>query len=95
LTSGFLHGSVTPQTPDYTNRAISNFSKIRGDIRNSRCTTGVVYTGGKFAASVVNTGGNLLLASLTLVANLPPVSTTLGKLVEKFATGVVDTGGAP
>jgi hypothetical protein len=23
----------------------------------------------------------------------PPVSTTLGKLVEKFAAGVVDTGG--
>jgi hypothetical protein len=33
--------------------------------------------------------------SLTLVANLPPVSTTLSKLVAKFATGVVDTGGAP
>jgi hypothetical protein len=30
---------------------------------------------------------------LTLVANLPLVSTTLAKLVEKFATGVVDTGG--
>jgi hypothetical protein len=94
LTSGFLHGSVSPQTPDYTIRAISNFSKIRGDIRSSRCTTGVVYTGGKFAASVVDTGGNLPLASLTLVANLPPVSTTLGKLVEKFAAGVVDTDGA-
>ncbi len=26
--------------------------------------------------------------------NLPPVSTTLAKMVEKFATGVVDTGGA-
>jgi hypothetical protein len=30
--------------------------------------------------------------SLTPVANLPPVSTTLAKLVEKFAAGVVDTG---
>jgi hypothetical protein len=29
---------------------------------------------------------------LTPVANFPPVSTTLAKLVEKFATGVVDTG---
>jgi hypothetical protein len=29
-----------------------------------------------------------------MVANLPPVSTTLAKLVEKFAAGVVDTGGA-
>jgi hypothetical protein len=31
--------------------------------------------------------------SLTPVANLPPVSTTLAKMVEKFATGVADTGG--
>jgi hypothetical protein len=30
-----------------------------------------------------------------IVANLPPVSTTPAKMVEKFATGVVDTGGAP
>jgi hypothetical protein len=44
--------------------------------------TNVVYTGGKFAGCVVDTGGNL-----------PPVSTTLDKLVEKFAAGVVDTGG--
>jgi hypothetical protein len=27
------------------------------------------------------------------VANLPPVSTTLAKLVAKFAAGVIDTGG--
>jgi hypothetical protein len=56
--------------------------------------TGVVYTGGKFAA--VNTRGKLPPGSLTpvanlppvlltSVANLPPVSTTLAKLVEKFA----------
>jgi hypothetical protein len=30
---------------------------------------------------------------LTPAANLPPVSTTPGKLVAKFAAGVVDTGG--
>jgi hypothetical protein len=29
----------------------------------------------------------------TPVANLPPLSTTLAKLVEKLAAGVVDTGG--
>jgi hypothetical protein len=45
--------------------------------------TGVIYTGGKFAAGVVETGDNL-----------PPVSTTLAKMVEKFATVVADTGGA-
>jgi hypothetical protein len=31
--------------------------------------------------------------SLTPVANLPPVSTTQGELVAKFAARVVDTGG--
>jgi hypothetical protein len=31
--------------------------------------------------------------SLTPVANLPQVSTILAKLVEKFASSVVDTGG--
>jgi hypothetical protein len=30
---------------------------------------------------------------MTPVANLPPVSTTLAKLVAKFTAGVVDTGG--
>jgi hypothetical protein len=30
---------------------------------------------------------------LTLAANLPTVSTTLAKLVEKFAAGVIDTDG--
>ncbi len=44
----------------------------------------VVDTGGKFAAGIVDT-----------VANLPPVSTALAKMLPLFATGVVDTGGAP
>ncbi len=30
---------------------------------------------------------------MTPVANFPPVSTTLAKMVEKFATGVADTCG--
>jgi hypothetical protein len=58
---------------------------IRGDIRKSRCSTGindtfatnfpsVVDTSGKFAASVIDTGDNLPPAMLTLVANLPPAS---------------------
>jgi hypothetical protein len=49
----------------------------------------VVDIGGKFAAGFFDTGGN----SLIPVANLPPLSTTQGELVAKFATGVVDTGG--
>ncbi len=43
--------------------------------------TGVVYTGGKFSASVIVTGGRLPPVALT------PVSTTLEKIVEKFAAG--------
>jgi hypothetical protein len=45
--------------------------------------TGVIDTGGKFAADVVDTCGNL-----------PPVLTTQAKLVAKFAAGVVDDTGA-
>jgi hypothetical protein len=36
-----------------------------------------------FVTGVVDTGGKM-----------PPISTTLVKLVAKFATGVIDTGGA-
>jgi hypothetical protein len=55
--------------------------------------TGDFVTGDKFAAGVIDTGGKVSLMSLTPVANLPPVSTTLAKLVAKFAARVVDTGG--
>ncbi len=74
------------------------FSKTRGDICSSRCTTGVVDTIGKFAIGVFDTGGHFvpgIIDGLTPTANLPPVSTTLAKLVGKFAVGVVDTGGEP
>jgi hypothetical protein len=57
------------------------FTKILGDIRKSRCTTGIKDTGGKFAtsfASVVDTGGKFAIS----------VNDTSGK----FAAGVNDTG---
>jgi hypothetical protein len=50
--------------------------------------TGVIDTGGIFTTGVYRRYGGL-----TPVANLPPLSTTLAKLVEKFAAAVVDTGG--
>jgi hypothetical protein len=133
-----------PQAPDNTVRAVSNFfrnfaEKIRGDIRSSRCTAGVLDTGGKWEKSPIrkifsSPFGHLWVVELenrtkfffkfisscqqfdncslclppvllTPVANLLPVSTTLAKLMGefaarvvytngKFATGVVDTGGA-
>jgi hypothetical protein len=40
-----------------------------------------------------DTGGKLPPVSLIPAANLLPVSTTLAKLVAKFAAGGADTGG--
>jgi hypothetical protein len=37
-----------PPTPQYPTRAVSNFSKICGDICSSRCTTSVVDTSEKW-----------------------------------------------
>jgi hypothetical protein len=45
---------------------------------------GVVNTGSKFAADIIDTRGKFAT-----------VSTTQANLVAKFAAGVVDTGGAP
>jgi hypothetical protein len=43
-----------------------------------------------FVTSVIDTSGKF-----AAVANLPPISTTLAKLVAKLTTGVIDIGGAP
>jgi hypothetical protein len=42
-----------PQAPDYTIRAVLNFSKICIDICSSRCTTCVVDTSGKWKKSSI------------------------------------------
>ena len=55
------------------------FSKIRGDIRSSRLTTGINDTGGKFTTGVNDTGGKIAAG----------INDTGGK----FATGIKDTGG--
>jgi hypothetical protein len=48
LTSGFLHGSVSPKSLIIPLWPYQTFSKIHGDIRSSRCTNGVVDSGGKW-----------------------------------------------
>jgi hypothetical protein len=48
LTSGFLHGSVSPKSLIIPLWPYQTFSKIHGDISSSRCTNGVVDTGGKW-----------------------------------------------
>ncbi len=58
------------------------FSKIRGDIRKSRFTTGIN-----------DTVANFPLVSMTPMAKLPPVSVTLAANFATSSVGVVDTGG--
>jgi hypothetical protein len=95
LPSSSLHDVCSLILFPFTTTPAAKFSTI---------SPSFVVTGGKFPAGVVDTCGNLLLASLTSVANLlpvsltpvanlPPVSTTLGEMVENFAPRVVDTGG--
>jgi hypothetical protein len=58
--SGFFHESVSPPPQSIPFRPLQIFSKIRGDIRESRCTTGINDTGGKFAAGISDTGCKFL-----------------------------------
>jgi hypothetical protein len=53
--SGFFHESVSPQPQSIPLVPFRIFSKIPGDIRKSRCTTGSNDTGGKFANGVKGT----------------------------------------
>jgi hypothetical protein len=80
--SGFFHESPSPKPLILTLGSFRIFSKIREDIRKSRCTTGVNDTGGK-----------LLPVSTTPAANLPPESTTLAANFATSSPYVVDTGG--
>jgi hypothetical protein len=89
----FFHESISPQVQSIPIGRFQIFSKIRGDIRKSRCTTGVNDTGGKFANGVVDNGCNLPPVSLTQLANLPPVSTTPAANFATSFISVADTGG--
>jgi hypothetical protein len=71
-----------PPAPEYSITTISNFSKICGDIRNSRCTTDINDTGGKFATTVNNTG-----------SKMPPVLTTQAANFSTSFNSVADTSG--
>jgi hypothetical protein len=70
--------------------------KIQGDICSARFATGVVDTGGKWK-KMFNFFKFILSCQQFDNCSycLPPVSTTLAKMVVKFAASVVDTVGAP
>jgi hypothetical protein len=89
----FFYESVSRQPQSIPLGPFQIFLKICGDIRKSRCTTGVNDTGGKFATSVNDTGGKLPPESTTPMANLPPVSTTPAANFATSSACAVDTGG--
>jgi hypothetical protein len=81
-----------------------NFSKICGDIRSSRCTTGVIDIGGKWKKSsiikiLIILFGHLWEVELTyryifaLKFTLRSQQSDILILFPLFATGVIDTGG--
>jgi hypothetical protein len=65
MTSGFLHGSVSPKP--LLLGPFNFFPKILGDILSSRCTTGVVDTGSKWKKSVIRKISLFLLDTFELV----------------------------
>jgi hypothetical protein len=79
---GFFDESASTQPQSIALGPLRIFSKIRGDNRKSRCTTGI-NDGGKIAAGINDTGGKFFHTG---------VNDTGGKF-GKFATGVNDAGG--
>jgi hypothetical protein len=77
----FFHESVCPQPRSIPVGPFQIFSKIRRDIRKSRCTTGINNTGSKIATGIKDTG----------VKFVTSINDTGGKF--GFATGVNNAGG--
>jgi hypothetical protein len=73
----FFHESVSPHPQSIPLGPFQIFMKVCGDIRKSRCTTGINDTGGKFCHQLLILVANLPPVSVLPVANLPPVSTSL------------------
>ncbi len=69
------------------------FSKIPGDIRVSRCTTGINDTGGKFVTSISDTGGKFFLHFCLRCWYRRQICHRCQRTGGKFATGVNDAGG--
>ncbi len=81
--SGFFHESVSPKSLSIPLGPFRIFSKIRGDIRSSRLTTGTATT----------PVAKLPPVSTTPAANFATNFTSVVDTGGKFATGVNDTGG--
>ncbi len=64
------------------------FAKIRGDIRKSRCTTGINHSGGKIAAGINDTGGKFAtgINNTSFATSFASVVDTGGKYWEQYQT---------
>jgi hypothetical protein len=89
----FFHESVFPQPQSIPFRPFQIFSTIRGDIRESRCTTGISDTCHRFQQHRWQIFPPFSLALLIPVANLPPVSTIPAVNFSTIFASIVDTGG--
>jgi hypothetical protein len=84
----FFSSITFPQGPENNIRSFRIFSKIRGDIRKSRCKSRC-----KFATGVNDTGGKLPPVSTTPAANFATSSACVVDIGGKFSTSVNHTGG--
>jgi hypothetical protein len=91
--SGFFHESVSPQPRSIPLGPFKIFSKIRGEIRKSRCTTGINDNGGKIVTGINDIGGKFATGINAPTANF---STSFSSVLDtggKIATSVNETGG--
>ncbi len=90
----FFRESVSPQPQSIPLGPFRFFfSRICGDIRKLRCTTGINDTGGKFATGVNDTDGKIAAGSNDTGGKFAPVSTTRSANFATSFASVVDTGG--
>jgi hypothetical protein len=90
--SGFFYESVSPKPLSIPLGPFRIFSKIRGDIRSSRLTTGINDTGDKIASGINDTGGKVATGINDAGGKFATSFTSVVDTSGKFATGVNDTG---
>ncbi len=89
----FFYESVSPQPQSIPLGPFQIFSKIRGDIRKSRRTTGVNDTGGKFCHQFPLCCWHRWQICHQCQRRRRQIATGINDTGGKFATGVNDTSG--
>jgi hypothetical protein len=69
----FFHELSSPKPLKITLGLVQIFSKMGGDIRKSRCTTGFNYTCGKFSIGINDTSGKFSTGTKDTAVNWPSV----------------------